>query len=148
MKWVWAAYRKGALKDLSEFFSGDPKEFTNEWAALLDSDIYCWICVADTPQGRVPVGLALGRPFVYGMLLMGNLTWFPWASERNIYESTVNLVNDLRKEAVLLFHVEQHDKEFAVQMCRHGIMRRVGTLMDVENGPLAVFQSRSPQWVE
>jgi hypothetical protein len=78
------------------------------------------------------------------MLLMGNLTWFPWASRRNVYESTVNIVNELRKEAVLLFHVEMHDKEFAVQMCRHGIMRRVGTLMDVDKGPLAVFQSRSP----
>jgi len=148
MRWVWAAYKKDSLGELSEFFDedADPDTFNRQFASLLENDLFVWSMQADTPRGRVPVGMVIGRPFVYGTLIMGNFTWFPWASKRNVYESTVNIINSLRDEAPLVFHVEQKDKEFANWVARHGIMRRVGTMHEITDEPLAVFQSRRSKW--
>lgn len=144
LKWVWAAYRKGALDSLSEYFTNDPEQFTEQWAQFLEHEIYVWIMAADTPRGRIPVGLAIGRPFIDDVVIVGNFTWFPWASKRNVYESVVNMVNELRKDVNMIFTVDQTAKELAVWVARHGIVRRVGTLHDMEDGPLAMFQSRRP----
>lgn len=145
LKWVWAAYRKGSLDALSEYFTNDPGQFTAQWAALLEAEVYVWVMVADTLRGRIPIGLVIGRPFIDDVVIMGNFTWFPWASNRNVYESSVNLVNELRKDINMLFTVEQSAKDLAIWVARHGIIRRVGTLHDMEDGPLAMFQSRRPQ---
>lgn len=110
-------------------------------AKLLD-ETYCWICEAPTDRGRRPVGLVLARDFVHDTLVMGNMTWFPWASQRNIYECAVELINALRDDVHLLFHVEEHDKAFATAIMRHGIARRVGTLHYIRERPISVFQSR------
>lgn len=143
VKWVWAAYRKQGLPSLDRFFPEGlkPDQFNDAMARLLD-ETYCWICEAQTDRGRRPVGLVLARPFVHDTLIMGNMTWFPWASQRNVYESAINLINELRGRMNLLFHVEEHDKPFAIGIARHGIIRRVGTLHYIRERPMAVFQSR------
>lgn len=148
MRWVWAAYRRNGLPSLSEIFEKDlqPREFEERFADLLDAGFFCWICEADTDRGRTPVGLVLGRPFVHNTLIMGNMTWFPWSSRRNVLESVVHLVNELRSEVHMLFHVEQHDKRFFNHVAAHGLLRRVGTLYDILDEPIAVYQSRSRTW--
>jgi len=100
--------------------------------------------VAETPKGRIPVGVVGGR-FTGPLLFLGSMIWFPWASKRNIYESVVNTLNELRKEYLILFHSSMEDKEFYVNVARHGIIRRVGTVHDVyEDGPAALFETRKP----
>lgn len=108
---------------------------------FVEADLFCWVCEADTPRGRVPVGVIVGRPFVHGTMIMGSFSWFEWASKRNVYESVVNAINELRKEAPMVFHVDQTAKKLAVQLARHGLLRRVGTL-HVTGEPLAVFESK------
>lgn len=144
---MWAAYAQNSLGELNEHFPEDmgPDEFNRAFAAFLENDIHAWVMNADTPRGRIPVGMVLGRPWMYGMLVMGYFTWFPWASKRNVYESLVNIVNGLRYEANLLFHVDEKDKALAIRVTRHGIVRRVGTLHYISDEPIAVFQSRNAQ---
>lgn len=145
LKWVWAAYRKDGLRSLKEFFPSDiqPEEFQNVFVDFIESGIHCWVCDAQTPRGYVPVGLAMGVPTIHKMIALGDFNWFPWASSRNIYESTVNIINDLRGKTNLLMTVDLSNKRFAEKIAANGIMRRVGTLHGVEDDPIAVFQSRN-----
>ena len=97
---------------------------------------------ADTKKGRIPIGVVGGR-FVGPFLFIGSMNWFKWASKRNIYESVVNTLNELRKNYIVLFHSNMEDKDFYVNVAKHGIIRRVGTVHDVyEDGPAAVFETR------
>lgn len=113
--------------------------------AIMQSELFAWIMTGPTQQGGVPVGMVFGRPFIQGSLMLGNFTWFPWASKRNIYEAGVNIIEKLRHEVPLVFHVGMSDKRFAEQVARHAIARRVGTLWDLGEEPLAEFQSKQPK---
>lgn len=75
-------------------------------------------------------------------MTVGQMTWFPWASKRNIYESSVNLITELRDHVDLILHVKNVDKDFAVMVAKHGVIRRVGTLYGILDEPISVFQSR------
>lgn len=97
---------------------------------------------APTKNGFIPVGMFSGE-FIGPMLMIGNANWFPWASSRNKLESAVHAINELRKQYIVLIHSNMQDKEFYVEIARHGVLRRVGTIYDVyEDGPAALFQSR------
>ena len=66
-----------------------------------------------------------------------------WASSRNKIECAIHALNELRKEYILLLHSNMNDKEFYVNIAKHGVIRRVGTIYDVyDDGPAALFQTR------
>jgi len=149
MRWIWAAYKKGPLGELSEYFPEDmgPDEFDAAFRDFVhNAGVYCWVCEAHTSRGHVPVGMALGRPFLYDTIVLGNMTWFPWASDRNAVESAVNLIHKLRTDAKLIGFAELKDKEFIDHIMKHGVIRRVGTLHDIKDEPIAMYQSRMPKW--
>ena len=57
----------------------------------------------------MPIGAFFGinaGPF----LLIGNATWFSWASQRNKIEAAVNAINELRKSHLLIFYSNYKEK--------------------------------------
>jgi len=132
------------MKLVTDVFDGEPDKdgFAAVFEGLLASNYEVWVMESDTAQGKVPVGFAVGRPFLHGTTLLGSMTWFPWASKRNVYESTVKLLSNLRKDRKMIMHVEFKDKKFAEMVARHGVIRRVGTLYGILDEPVTVFQSR------
>lgn len=152
LKWVWAAYKKGALASMGPPFietdmaSEDFREaFETEIVANYNA---AWTLFAETPRGFVPAGLALGffshhdtrrAPF----MILGDLIWFPWASTRNRIEAAVGFFNRVRHEIAIVEYARQKDKPFFMVMMRHGIMRQVGTSMNVYvDEPAAVYETR------
>lgn len=133
-----------------QYFSEDmgPNEFDEAFKQFVLENIQaCWVLEARTKKGFIPVGVSHGHWF-FDALLIGDTVWFPWASDRNKIESMVKLINELRKEHKLLGMIHPRDKDFFVYVAKHGIIRRVGTIYDFNpEGPMAMFQSRMPQWV-
>lgn len=103
-----------------------------------------WTLFADSSKGYMPIGVVLGilptpvSPFI----IIGDMLWFPWASRRNKLESTVNFINEVRKEVALMEYASMEDQRFFEHICKYGIMRRVGTSYVIGDGPAAVFETR------
>lgn len=134
MKYLWVAYKKGLLP-LREGLSA--KEFQEEAEAFLLSNYdYGWLI------GEY--GLIFGKN-AGPMILLGDVIWFPWASNRNILEGIVQLINTLRYEAKVTFFSSMDDKRFYEHVAKHGILRRVGRIHDVGKQPLAFWESKSCQ---
>ena len=123
----------------------DPETFRRCFEELLAGAFFAWVMEAPTARGQIPVGMVIGQNFVYGSVVLGCWNWFPWASKRNIYESTVELLNGLRSHTPVVFHAELADKAFANRIAQHGVIRRVGTLYDMADGPVAEYQTRQPK---
>ena len=143
IKYVWAAYRKGALSELAEE-GMDATRFkvAFEEYVLLNFNA-AWTITAKTKDGMVPVGLVFGSWAPLKMfMVLGGIVWFPWASKRNILEGTVAYSNRLRKEMPIMGFARNEHKRLYEVCCIHGIMRRVGTTM-LLGEPVAVFEGKS-----
>lgn len=143
VKFAYAAYRGGALKD--HFPEGlSAAGFRTAFEAFVLSQAHAaWVVIAHTKNGFVPIGLALGGWAPQGafMIIIG-IVWFPWASKRNIVEGTVGFFNDLRKQFKWMgFALNEHKKIYQV-CCVHGVMRRVGTSYMGDKHP-AVYEGRN-----
>jgi len=92
--------------------------------------------------GDKPFGIIFGQS-VGPMVMLGDATWFPWASKRNIMEGVVQIINDLRKTLKLLLYCDMKDKTFYEYVAKHGILRRVGHIHDVKNEPMVLWESKS-----
>jgi len=138
-KYVWAAYKLGTF---GPDISADTKVFTkqlNEFLALHNIE---YIVESVTPKGRIPVGM-IGGKFMGPILYLGDMTWFPWASDRNKMECMTNILNELRKHYIVMFYCSMDDKNFYINIAKHGVIRRVGTIYDLlVSGPSPLFQSR------
>lgn len=104
--------------------------------------------IADSPEGRVPVGFVTAmNPLGARLVWIADITWFKWASPRNRIESVAHLINELREDFTITEYADErepHTKRFFEGFCRYGIMRRVGTVHDFY-GPgnsAALYQSR------
>jgi len=98
---------------------------------------------ASTSKGRIPIGVLTGK-LIGPLMWLGDAIWFPWTSSRNKYESMVNIFNELRRQYVAVFTCTLNDKSFYEKVARHGVIRRVGTLYDLSEEPLAQWQTRKP----
>ena len=100
--------------------------------------------LAPTPKGMLPVGAVFGK-YVGPFLLLGDAKWLAWATDRNKLESIINLLNELRKDGLVLFYSNMDDKKFYTHILRYGIAKRVGTIDGLyEDGNGALFQTRAP----
>ena len=91
------------------------------------------------------MGVIHGRDFGPVMkpgILMVDMQWFPWASKRNIAECVVNFVNEGKKDIAIFAITTHSEKAIAEYVCKHGIMRRVGTFHQWHAEPSALFESR------
>ena len=135
-KYIWAAYKLGAFGDI-----GTQQEFDARLALYLSMNDKLYIFEAPTPRGRIPVGLVAGK-FMGPVIWLVDAVWFPWASDRNKYESMVNLFQETRKHYVALFTCTIQDLKFYEKVAKHGVIRRVGTLHDIADDKLAQWQTR------
>lgn len=141
--YAWAAYKKGGLSAMG--FSGnlDAQTFKTAFESyVLGNAEAAWTIIAANKNGLVPIGFALGgwAPQQAFMTIIG-ITWFPWASKRNVIEGTVGFFNRIRKEMGWMGFALQEHKPLYEACCMHGIMRRVGT-SNLSGKPIAVYEAR------
>ena len=136
IKYLWAA----------EKFNGheiDPEEFKENIYDLINTNYdYAWIVEAQAKDVFRPIGIIFGVG-TGTFIILRDISWFPWASKRNIIEGMVGFVNIIRKQHLVLEHVNLRDKKFAEYIARHGIVKRIGTIDGLyKDEPAALFQSR------
>lgn len=153
MKYVWAAYQKGALATLGERWAKPTMsvtEFDHEFKLeVVKNYSSVWVLFAQTKLGFQPVGLVLAffshpNPVYSPFQIIGDMVWFPWASKRNRVEAAVNFFAKIRNEHPLVEYARGAcAKRFFEVMCMHGVMRRAGTTFNVFPGEaVAVFETR------
>lgn len=148
LKYLWAAYKKGALSSMGSAFADvemTPEQFnaTFDFAALHYSE--GWIVLTETGKGFIPSGVVLGKlDLILPFMIIAGIAWFPWASKRNILEGTVAFFDALRRQRQWIgFAAGEHKRLYEV-CCMHGIMRRVGTSqVAIPGSAAAVFEARA-----
>ena len=135
-RWLYAAYKKGTFKEIERDLT--PQEFIDRFIdnTRLADKIY--IVVGKTKRGEIPVGVVL--------LLEKNAVdlhaeWLPWASDRNILESSVRIIHDLKKDHNIVITISDKRDHF-IHLCRYGLLRSVGKLYNYfDNETAHIFQS-------
>ncbi len=139
LKYLWAAYRMGSFGKV-ENISLD--EFRLRTGDLLNNFDLTYTVVGETPKGKIPVGIISGK-FIGPMFFIESAFWFKWASPRNKLETILHLLNRLRREYVVMVQCSFEEKRFFLNIAKHGVIRRVGTVYDVyDDGPAGLFQTR------
>lgn len=148
VKYAWAAYKQGALKEMGFEEGMSPELFKASFSdAILNNCHAAWTIFGTTRKGFIPVGLLLA---VWGagstFLTVLGIAWMPWASKRNIIECTVGFFDGTRKEFSFMGYAT-HDHKRIYDVCRElGIMRRIGTSYTAIPGTAsAVFETRKPE---
>lgn len=148
VKYAWAAYKQGALKEMGFTENMSPEEFRASFSdAILNNCHAAWTIICQTKKGFIPSGilLAVWGPGSTFLTVLG-LSWMPWASKRNIVEGMVGFLDGIRREFSLMFYTTyEHKKVYDV--CRElGIIRRIGTSYTAIPGTAtAVFETRKPE---
>lgn len=153
MKYVWAAYQKGALGSMGPAWER-PTMTASLFSDAFKSEIIknyssVWTLFAETKMGMRPVGLVLAffshpNPQLSPFQIIGDIIWFPWASKRNRIEAAVNFFAKIRNEYPLVEYAKgEATKRFFEMLAKHGVVRRVGTTFNVFRGEaVAVFETR------
>lgn len=154
VRYAWAAYKKGSLGSLGEQFQSTDMtaaQFSEAFVSEVKENYAgAWTLSAQTGKGFMPVGIVLGfwshpNPRLSPFMIVGDMIWFPWASRRNRIESAVNFFDRVRSEIPMVEYANAAAQKFFEMICRHGIMRRVGTMHNVYPGEAtAVFETRTP----
>lgn len=142
VKYAWAAYKLGKFTVIPDGM--DAPEFKSAFEQLvLIAFPATWVVSAETKKGFMPIGMVFGSFAPLNTHLnIGGVSWFPWASKRNILEGDVAFFNMLRKQPFQWIGYARPEHKAAYEVCcMHGIMRRVGT-MHFADGPLAVFEGK------
>lgn len=146
MKYAWAAYKKGALAPMGEAFTQEMNadEFKRLFEEYVVSNHHAaWTLIAKTARGMIPVGFVLAAwapnaPF----MIVNGACWFPWATARNIIETSVGFFDRIRKEMGLMFYALPEHRQVYDICARHGVIRRVGTSFVAFQGKVsAVFET-------
>ena len=145
VRYAWAAYKQGSLKEMGFEEGMAPELFRESFSnAVLNNCHAAWTIFGHTKKGFIPVGLLLA---VWGpgqtFLTVLGIAWMPWASARNIVECTVGFFEGTRKEFSFMGYAT-HDHKKVYDVCRElGIMRRIGTSYTAMPGnAAAVFETR------
>jgi hypothetical protein len=149
MRFIWAAYKKGALATMGPDFADgqmDAVQFREKFEnAVLENYHAGWTVFGETSRGMIPIGIAFGAWAPVGAyLIITGIAWFPWASKRNILEGTVAFFDALRNaKTPWVGYAKSNAKRLYEVCCMHSIMRRVGTSHIVFPGePAAVFEGK------
>lgn len=145
VKYAWAAYRAGELEGFEPGL--EAVEFRDLFKSLILSRFdAAWTLISDTKRGRVPIGFALGfypHPDASGFLFIDTMLWFSWATARNRIESAAKFFDDVRKEIPMLGFAKIEHKKFYEALAKMGILRRVGTTVNVFPGESAsIWETR------
>lgn len=88
-----------------------------------------------------PVLVALGRDFMPGAIMIGDLIWHPKASPRQRIEMVSALLERVRQFATALFTAKFEHKRFYERLCGYKLIRRVGTVYGEE--AVTLWQTRT-----
>lgn len=139
LRWTYAAYKLGAFGPIT---SKSPEQFNQEFQDRVMLHDVVFMMQSVTEKGRIPVGITLGK-FMGPILFLGDTTWFPWASSRNKMECATHVLNELRREYIVMLFCDWNEKEFYVNIAKHGVIRRVGKICDLlTSGDSPLFQTR------
>lgn len=141
MRYLWAAYKKGAFKgDFISIEEGLPAtEFNNLMRGVIFSSYNnAYVLEAKVGGKQIPVGIVFSV-FAGPFHLIGDMTWFPWSSNRNRVEAAVHFLNEMRKDNLMIWYSHPDDSEFYVHIARHGITKRVGSIDGLFKGVQARF---------
>lgn len=141
LRYLWAAYKQGALESVAIPTGLGPGEFSAAVDAKLSQHARKgWAMLRD---GK-PVGFVFGAPSPFNTFMEISLVvWMPWASNRTIIESAIAFISKIRKEGRFIgCAIPQHKKLYEVA-AMHGLVRRIGTSYNVIPGhATAIFESR------
>lgn len=144
VKFAGAAWKLGAFKGGPVFDREmTPQEFRESFTNLVTSLGAAWTVLADGPKGIRPIGMIFGVA-AGKVLTLTRAVPMPWSTTRQRVQGFLAWLNAMRRELVVLEYAKHSDKRFWEQMCRYGVMRRVGTIYDMDVEPIALFQSRKP----
>lgn len=107
-----------------------------------------WTLIGPTKRGLIPVGFVLGfwshpEPRFAPFMIVGDMLWMPWATQRNRIESAAHFFAHIRSQIPMVEYAREPDRKFFDVMCRLGVMQRVGTMFNVYPGEkCAVFETR------
>lgn len=154
LPYMWAAYKTGALNKLHPTFE---LELTKEElpealnAYMVANDLVGMTYFAEHKGKMAAIGIGLfwqrGR-----VLQTENLIWFPWSSSRNVLETYINFLNQIRRmdhpetgmKYMVLEFAEEKDQKFFDHVSSYGVMRRVGTSHEVYPGAKScIYETRS-----
>lgn len=126
IQWCFAAYKRDAFGPLFAP-AMTAAEFRSECHAFLRRQKHCWLISAPVRGKSMPVGLVIGSS--EGHRLFPHAFWFPWATHRNIVESTLQFLQD-SLDAGLLVVIPSGRKflPFFTKLMRYGILKRCGTI--------------------
>ena len=154
VKYAWAAYKKGCLAPMAGVFAETGMK-ADEFKAAFEQTVFtryhgAWTLFAQTAKGYLPVGFVLAfhshtEHVMSPFMIVGDIVWCPWATGRNKIESAVNFFNIIRNTIPMVDYAHgETNKRFFETICKHGIMRRVGTTFNVVKGePTAIYETRA-----
>lgn len=150
MKYLWAGYKTGSFLALGDDFkeSLTKEEFQENLETFVGANNL-------TPISFFSEDKIIGMGFFWtrGRIMeTGHLLWFSWATPQDILECYISFVNYTRKQIhdstnqtfVVIEFAQEKDKMFFDVICKYGIMRRVGTSLEIYKGEKAcIYESRS-----
>jgi hypothetical protein len=147
VRYVWAAYKEGALDSVlpAGLAVEDFKVAFHDF--IVSRFDAAWALYAETKRGFIPVGLALGfwpHPQATPFLILDSFVWFPWSTPRNRIESAVNFLDQVRLTVPMMGFERHGQKGFCEVIAKHGLLKRVGTSMNVfGDEPASVWETRT-----
>lgn len=146
IRFLWAAYRKGALASLGGEFAGETLaagEFKDAFGREVTANYdFGWTLLDPDPVGVLLAFRSHPNPGRSPFLIVGDILWFPWSSPRQRIEAAINFFNEARKEAAFVEYARAEYRKFFEMIAKHGIMRRVGTSHNVYPGePTTIFET-------
>lgn len=139
LNYVWAAYKKGSLDTLHDDFKShemSPQELGELFDNYLMVNGLSSFTVHAESDGQIkPIGLITvwARERI---LQINEMSWFWWASKRNIFEGAVKFFDQVRRTEhqesgrnfkVLEFSSEE-DRKFFERMMDLGLLNRCGKI--------------------
>lgn len=143
LRWLWAAYKMGDFDD--GIIEGiDQADFAETMTELLSRYTWGSIAMAKIPgkEELVPVGLFVVEG--EGRIVMPHVRWFSWAKPRVRLAGAASFLIELKKDVIGIVYAKMNEKRFFEQLCRYGIIRRVGHIHNFfdENETAVLFQTR------
>lgn len=120
------AWKRGSFPGFMD--GADKEEFLDQMVDRIAGSGAAYVLEAASPKGHIPVGLMLMAS--HGHRVEPHVSWFSWAMPRQKMESVVHLVNELRRQFLVVVPAKKEDWPFYTHVCKHGIMKRVGKAED------------------
>lgn len=126
LKYLWAAYKKGAFP---EHIFPQGMEVV-EFNALVHSLISNISMVYMLERDGKPMGLVTAN-LVPPNRMEPHVDWFPWATNRNKLECAIKFLNEMRKRGILLIVWSKKDATpFFTHIAKYGILHRIGKVIN------------------